>query len=244
MAIRIVTASGKGGVGKSTVCKGLGLQFAKAGKKTLLIDCDAGLSSLDIMLGVADKVNFSWLDIEADRCEIADTLIEVTENLTLLPSPKFIEAQINDSIISEIVNNIDEIYDIIIMDAPAGIGTGLIRAAKGASKALVVATADEVSVKGAKAVDNVLKQHGIEDSRLLINRYDVKAARKGLLLTVDEIIDKTMVQLIGIIPEDKNIVYSTVSEKALRTKKSDNAFSRISQRIDGKNVELTLSQIK
>ena len=50
MAKKIVIASGKGGVGKSTTAAGLGKALAKQGVNTLLIDCDAGLASLDTML--------------------------------------------------------------------------------------------------------------------------------------------------------------------------------------------------
>jgi septum site-determining protein MinD len=49
-----VITSGKGGVGKSTVTASLGKALAARGKRVLLIDCDAGLGSLDHMLGVLD----------------------------------------------------------------------------------------------------------------------------------------------------------------------------------------------
>ena len=60
--------SGKGGVGKSTLTCGLGIQLAKQGKKVLLIDADEGLSCLDIMLGVTEKMLFNLSDILEDRC--------------------------------------------------------------------------------------------------------------------------------------------------------------------------------
>ena len=244
MAIKTVIASGKGGVGKSTVTKSLGLQFSKKGCNVLLIDCDAGLSSLDIMLGVSERVNFSWGDVAEERCTPSDALIKISDTLTLLPSPKAPLSEEFPDIIKRLTEELGDDYDYIFIDAPAGIGRGLTRAARAADKALVVATADEVSVTGAGTVQRVLSENGIKESRLLINRYNVKAAKKGLLLTVDEIIDKTLVQLIGIIPEDKNIMYSTVSEKRLRTKKSDGAFGRIAGRISGKYIPLELSQLK
>jgi len=244
MAIKTVIASGKGGVGKSTITKSLGLQLSEKGASTLLIDCDAGLSSLDIMLGVSEKVNFTWGDIAEERCTTEDALMKISDNLTLLPSPKRPLTKDFPDIIKNLTEELQDDYDYIFIDAPAGIGRGLHRAAAGADKALVVATADEVSVTGAGTVQKVLGENGIKESRLLINRYDVRAAKKGLLLTVDEIIDKTLVQLIGIVPEDKNIMYSTVSEKRLKTRKSDSAFLRIAGRISGKYIPLELSQLK
>ncbi len=244
MAIKTVIASGKGGVGKSTVTKNLGLHFASLGKRTLLIDCDAGLSSLDVMLCCGEGINFSWSDIADGSCETADAFVKINENLTLLPSPRIPLTEDYADCIKKLTEELNDEFDYIFIDAPAGVGRGLRRAASGAEKSLVTATADEVSVKGAATVETVLKECGISDSRLLINRYDVKAAKKGKLLTIDEIIDKTSVQLIGIIPEDKNIMYSTVSQKKLRTKKSDSAISRIAMRIEGKYIPLELSQLK
>ena len=244
MAIKTVIASGKGGVGKSTVCKNLGLYFSSVGKRTLLIDCDAGLSSLDIMLGVSDRVNFTWTDVYDESCSIEDSILKINENLYLLPSPRAVLKEEYEDAIKSITEKLDTSFDYIFIDAPAGVGRGFTRAAQGATKALVVATADEVSVKGASTVASLLHDEGVNEARLLINRYDLKAAKKGRLLTVDEIIDKTLVQLIGIIPEDTNIMYSTVSEKKLKTKRSDGAFMRIAKRICGENVELKLSQLK
>lgn len=244
MAIKTVIASGKGGVGKSTVTKNLGMLFSEKNCNVLLIDCDAGLSSLDIMLGVQDRVNFTWGDVAEERCGTKDALVKVTDSLTLLPSPKSPLSEEFPDIIKRLSDELEENFDYIFIDAPAGIGRGLRRAARGANKALVVATADEVSVTGAGTVRQLLSDSGINEARLLINRYDIKAAKKGLLLTVDEIIDKTLVQLIGIIPEDKNIMYSTVSEKKLKTKKSDGAFLRIAGRITGNYIPLKLSQLK
>ncbi len=244
MAIKTVISSGKGGVGKSTVSKNLGLYFSSVGKRTLLIDCDAGLSSLDIMLGVADKVNFTWADVADESCNPDDAILKINEKLFLMPSPKSPLTEEYEDAVRDVTARVEGGFDYIIIDAPAGVGRGFMRAARGADKALVVATADEVSVKGASTVASLLRGQGVSESRLLINRYDVKAAKKGRLLTIDEIIDKTLVQLIGIIPEDTNIMYSTVSEKKLKTKKSDGAFQRVAKRIGGENITLKLSQLK
>ena len=52
----IGVVSGKGGVGKSTLCVGLGKILSEHGHKTLLIDMDIGARSLDLLLNVAEKI--------------------------------------------------------------------------------------------------------------------------------------------------------------------------------------------
>ena len=58
MGIATVITSGKGGVGKSTLAVGLGRALAQRGRRVLLVDCDAGLRSLDRMTGTEENLVF------------------------------------------------------------------------------------------------------------------------------------------------------------------------------------------
>lgn len=240
----MVIVSGKGGVGKSTIAAALGRALAAKGKRVLLVDCDAGLSSLDVMLGTDSSTVFSWYDAYLDICEPDDALVRVDENLWLFNAPVAPITEEAFDAVKQVTDRLTQEFDIIIRDAPAGLGAGLKRAVNGAGNALVAATADAISVKDAAAVADVLRKNGAQSIRLVINRYDIKAARKGKLLTVDELIDKSYVRLIGIVPEDKNIMYSTVTNVRNPKSKSAKAFERIADRIDGKNIDLTLSLLK
>ena len=74
MGTAIVVTSGKGGVGKSTVSLGLASQFAAGGERVLLLDCDAGLRSLDRMTGTEEALVFDSSDVVAGRCAPADAV--------------------------------------------------------------------------------------------------------------------------------------------------------------------------
>ncbi|MBQ7637391.1 MAG: P-loop NTPase [Clostridia bacterium] len=244
MAIKIVTASGKGGVGKSTTAAALGMLFSSEGRKTLLIDCDCGLGSLDVLLGKAEETAFNWYDVYSGACSLEDAQIKINGSLSLLSAPVKPPENCGEDCVREIAENAEDGFDFIIIDAPAGVGEGLLRAASAADSALIIATADEVSVRGAEKTDAVLRNAGIKQTRLLINRYSVKEAKKGKLLGIDEVINKTYVRLIGVVPEDKEISAYSVTRKVGKKSKSLAAFKRIADRILGKNVKLTLSLIK
>ena len=98
MAETILIASGKGGVGKSTATLFFGRAMAKQGKKVLLIDADTGLGALDILLGVADKTMNTWLDVEREVCRLENAFIPISDNLTLLPSPKEYDETLPDDV--------------------------------------------------------------------------------------------------------------------------------------------------
>ena len=59
----MVISSGKGGTGKSTVTAGLGAALVRRGNRVLLIDCDAGMRGIDLMLGVSGELVFDIADI-------------------------------------------------------------------------------------------------------------------------------------------------------------------------------------
>ena len=59
MAEKIVIASGKGGVGKSSLTAGLARALSGAGKRVLMLDMDIGLRSLDLIFGTQKDVLFA-----------------------------------------------------------------------------------------------------------------------------------------------------------------------------------------
>lgn len=243
MAETILIASGKGGVGKSTATLFFGRAMAKQGKKVLLIDADTGLGALDILLGVADKTMNTWLDVEREACELENAFLPVSNNLTLLPSPKEYDETLSDDVFARLVSRCGESFDVILIDAPAGIDRNLKRAATACEKAVFIATADEVSVKGAAAAAAETEKFGIsrENMRLVINRFQKKAAAKCRLLNLDGVIDRSGVQLLGVLPEDKKIPQSSVTGVLPGDKsKFQKAVERIVLRMDGQTVPLVL----
>ena len=75
---------------------------------------------------------------------------------------------------------------------------------------------------------------GLEDIRLVINRFDEKAVCKKKLLNIDDVIDAVCVQLIGIVPEDAAVSHCAVRGEPLpASSAAAKAFSRIAKRIDG-----------
>ena len=242
----IVVASGKGGVGKSTITSSLGRMLAKMGNRTLLIDMDAGLAGLDLMLDVSGQAVFNWADVVNEDCDIDKATIEVSDNLYLLPAP---DSYIND-ITSEqfelAFSDLDDSdYDFILLDAPAGLGHGLRRASSIADRAIVVSTADNISSKAAKIVRDKLDEYGVPQTRLIINRFRKKPTLQGNYLNIDNTIDKAGVQLIGIIPEDYGIQYVSMEGKFKDNKSSTvTAFERIARRLCGENVSLDLRKLK
>ena len=105
MGVSTVITSGKGGVGKSTVSVGLGRALAQRGRRVLLIDCDAGLRSLDRMTGTEEALVFDLSDVIQGRCAPADAIYPCTETegLFLLPAPSSGEDMASPSVMRRLV---------------------------------------------------------------------------------------------------------------------------------------------
>ena len=88
-----VVTSGKGGAGKSTVSAGLGYALARSAGRVLLIDADAGLRSLDLMLGIGGTAMYDLSDVLAGNCEPVRAIYPspVCPNVFVLPAPVFRE---------------------------------------------------------------------------------------------------------------------------------------------------------
>ena len=238
----IAVLSGKGGTGKTSVCAGIATALAQSGKRVLCIDCDVGLRNLDISLGLADTAPLTFLDV-CDSRHSLDALIPHG----LFPSLFFLTAPTNRSIeqidperFFAMVADARRRYDYVFLDAPAGVDAGFRLAAAKADRILVVTGSDPASIRDAGRTGQILEQMGKTQIRLIVNRIKPKLI-SHMALTVDDVMDDAGLPLIGIVPDDTNVVLAAAFGKPLirYTKKgAAAACRRIADRIQGMPVAI------
>ena len=236
--MRIAVISGKGGVGKSTVSACLAQAMASRGHKVLLIDCDIGLRSLDLLLGVDERVLFTWADVALGRCALSQAVMAF-ENIHLLCAPPQPEPGLTDDMLRTLLAGCAD-YDVTIIDAPAGIGFGFRSAVLAATRCLIVATPDPICVRSVSVAARQALRLGCADLRLVINRFDRREALRGRALMIDDIVDHTETQLIGVIPQQARLFAQTADGAPLRAKLVAQAAARIAARLDGVNEPLVI----
>ena len=240
----IAILSGKGGTGKTSVCAGLATALADQGRKVLCIDCDIGLRNLDISLGLAELGALSFLDV----CGGGYGLEQATkhpqyETLFFLTAPMNCPAeQVDQAAFARMLRDSRERFDYVFLDAPAGIDEGFRLAAKFADRILLVTGPDPAAIRDAGRAGELLELMGKERVRLIVNRINKKIAA-NLDLTVDDIMDRAGLPLMGVMPEDTNVVlaaaYGSPLLKVTR-RGAAAACKRIAKRIQGLNVPITL----
>ena len=244
--MRKVTAvlSGKGGTGKTSVCAGLAIALAQTGEKVLCIDCAVGLRNLDIALGMSDVSTLSFLEV--CRGEYPVTMAAkhpVYPTLQFLTAPMHCAPEdIDISAFSAMLEAAKEQFDYVFLDGPAGVGAGFDLTARFADRILTVTCMDPGAMRDAYRVGELLEQIGKRNVRIIVNRVSEKTL-KTTKLTIDDVMDKTGLPLLGIVPEDVNMALAAHAGAPLlklTTKGAAAACERISRRMKGYFVPITL----
>ena len=240
----IVLTSGKGGVGKSTSTANLGTALAMLGKNVVLVDADVGLRNLDVIMGLEGRVVYTSMDVIDGACSIEKALVKDrrVKALNLLPaSQKNNKMDILPEQMKKICKELKEDFDYILIDSPAGIEQGFQNAAIGADEALIITTPEISAVRDADRIIGLLQNMGIEKLNLVINRLFPRMVKAGDMMDPQDIIDILSIDLIGVIPEDSEVIVSTNRGMPLaysHTSHAGEAYNRIAQRLEGEDVPI------
>lgn len=241
----IVITSGKGGVGKTTCSANLGAALAMQKKNVCLIDADIGLRNLDVVLGLENRIVYDIVDVIEGQCRINQAIIKDKKfpTLHLLPASQMRDkSAINPNQMIKLCEYLKPKFDYILIDCPAGIERGFKNAVAGADRALVVATPNVSSIRDADRIIGLLENSNLKNPSLIVNRYKPKMASQGDMLTVDDIVDILSIDLIGVIPDEDEIIISSNKGESLINEEENSAvgeaFINVSKRIQGFNVPL------
>jgi septum site-determining protein MinD len=243
MSARVITiTSGKGGVGKTTTTANLAASLASLGRRVVAIDADIGLRNLDVVMGLENRIVYDLVDVVEGHCRLRQALIrdKRLSDLFLMPAAQTRDkTAVNPEQMIALCDQLRPQCDFVLIDSPAGIEQGYRNAVAPADKVLIITTPEVSAVRDADRIVGLIEADEKGPASLIINRLNPNMVRLGQMLSTEDVVEILAIDLIGIIPEDKNIIISTnrgIPVSLDGNSPSAQAFQNIARRLVGEDV--------
>ncbi|MDD5065780.1 MAG: MinD/ParA family protein [bacterium] len=150
----ITVASGKGGVGKSTLTVNMGLLLSRKGKKVTVVDADFGLANVNVMLGVLPK--YTLYHVFKGEKNLSDVILNIDLNFNIIAGASGFTHLVNLSEKDRIkfVDQLEQLNhnDFLLIDAGAGISKNVLTMMQAAHESFIVTTPEPTAIADAYGI--------------------------------------------------------------------------------------------
>ena len=187
-------ASGKGGVGKTTLSTNLAVALTMMNKKVMLLDGDLGLANAQIALGCKTQYNLSH--VIAGEKTLKEIIVTSRQGVLLVPGASGVHemAAISPAITAGIVqafSELDDDIDYLILDAAAGIAPSVLAFMEACQRRFIVVKDEPSSIADAYGIIKVMTRDlELDEIYLIPNMVESQAAGAQLYRRVNEVCDR------------------------------------------------------
>ena len=180
----IGVASGKGGVGKTTVSVNLAMALAERGIRVMVLDADLGLANAQLALGV--RTNFNLGHVLRGEKALTEVLVDAAPGVRLVPGASGLRelASMDETQVSSVIHlmdQLDEPLDCLLVDVAAGITPAVVSFMAACQRRFVVVCDQPASIADAYGLLKILTlEEGLEDVYVLPNMVNSQAHGRKL----------------------------------------------------------------
>lgn len=240
----LTIASGKGGVGKTSLSANLACAWAMQGKRVLALDADLGLANLDIMLGV--RPEWTLRHVVRGEIELRCAVSAVPAGFDLIAGGSGVEELVKlqgqplEAVLSDLAG-LGSSYDCVLFDNAAGLGEHVMAFASAADAVLVVCTPDPASLMDAYATAKRVYAHKPSAAMsLVVNCADSEAQAEVLYEKLRGIVGKFLnrsLDYAGCVRRDQAVALAARTREPFVVKSPNSPASRDVVRLASKLME-------
>jgi flagellar biosynthesis protein FlhG len=222
----IGVASGKGGVGKTTVSINLAVALAQRGHQVMLFDADLGLANAQIALGARSSYNLSHFLSGSKTLE--EITVTTRQGVRLIPGASGVHelaglSNVQAASIVQAFSSLSGQIDYLIVDVAAGISPSVLSFLAACQRRFIVVKDDPSSIADAYGTIKVLNQQmDLDEIYLLPNQVGSQAEGWKLYQRLNDVCLKFLgssIHYLTAIEEDEMVLralrkYQSVMELA------------------------------
>ena len=144
-------------------------------------------------------------DVVEERCLLERALLQDKreKNLYLLPVCKGVNfSGIHQEDFVRVMRVLQNQFDYLFIDTPAGVESGFRFASTVASRAIIVSNLDVSALQDADRVIGLLLKEGVAMLELVLNKVSPRAIDKGMCVKIEDATSWLAIPLLGYIVED------------------------------------------
>ncbi len=167
----LVVASGKGGVGKTTLTANIGVALATFGKKVAVLDADVVMANLEIIMGLKNPP-VSLIDVLSGRLDIEDVIYDGPGGVKIIPAGISLDGfnEENMDMLKVVLREMPDDIEITVVDAPAGRDAAMVM--DEGQETLIVSTPDVSSVSDALKMKILAEKMGAKPIGAILNMVE------------------------------------------------------------------------